>query len=101
VSQEPRRLHPMSETGAWQIVRERGIGVQIIGNENIVTVFAGTAELHLQHKHLRKPEPKNELDLLRVDLRLTTLVGRREDLSALRHWLTSEDRQVSVRCMST
>ena len=82
-----------------QTIAERGIGVQIRGNGNSVIVYAGSAELGLTRKHLRQAEPKTELQLFRVDLRATTLVGRDRDLSALKEWLAS-DRLVSVRCIT-
>jgi hypothetical protein len=82
-----------------QTVGERGIGVQIGGDGNTVTVYAGATELSLARKHLRHAEPKTELQLFRVDLRATTLVGRERDLLALEAWLAS-DRLVSVRCIT-
>src|SRR5262249_1107552 len=64
-------------------VGERGIGVQISGDGSTVIVYAGRSELSLLRKHLRQAEPKTELQLLRVDLRATTLVGRERHLSAI------------------
>jgi len=84
---------------AQQTVGERGIGVQISGDGNTAIVYAGLAELSLLRKHARKSEPKTELQLLRVDLRATTLVGRRAERSALDVWLQS-DRPVSARCIT-
>ena len=81
---------------ASQTVAERGIGVQVSGDSNTVIVYAGQAELSLLRKHSRKSKPKTELQLLRVDLRATTLVGRSAELLALDAWLKS-DRPVSVR----
>jgi hypothetical protein len=43
---------------AQQTVGERGIGVQIGGDGNIVTVYAGLAELNLLRKHARRSNPK-------------------------------------------
>jgi Tetratricopeptide repeat len=81
-----------------QTVGERGIGVQVSGDGNTVTVYAGSTELRLVRKHLRKAKPKTELELFRVDLRATTLVGRDDERADLMEWLAS-DRQVSVRCI--
>jgi Tetratricopeptide repeat len=89
----------MAEASLEQHVGERGIGVQISGDSNTVTVYAGRAELSLVRKHLRRTEPQTELQLLRVDLRATTLVGRDAEQSALQGWLTS-DLPVSVRCIT-
>jgi len=66
----------MTANSAHQSVGERGIGIQNVGDGNTVIVYAGRAELSLLRKHARKAEPKTELQLLRVDLRATTLVGR-------------------------
>ncbi len=82
-----------------QRVAKRGIGVQVSGDGNSVVVYAGAAELHLWRKHARQATPKTELELLRVDLRATRLVGREADVAALRDWL-ADDRQVSVRCIT-
>jgi tetratricopeptide (TPR) repeat protein len=84
---------------AQQTVGKRGIGVQISGDGNTVIVFAGAAELSLLRKHACKSEPQTELQLLRVDLRATTLVGRAAERSALDAWLES-DRPVSARCIT-
>jgi hypothetical protein len=46
-----------------QTVAGRGIGVQLIGDDNTVIVYAGLAELKLIRKHARKAEPKTELQL--------------------------------------
>jgi tetratricopeptide (TPR) repeat protein len=89
----------MGAGSASQTVGERGIGVQVRGDGNSVIVHAGSAELGLARKHLRQAEPKTELQLFRVDLRATTLVGRDRDLSALKEWLAS-DRLISVRCIT-
>src|SRR3954453_19258442 len=82
-----------------QSVGERGIGIQVSGDSSTIIVYAGLAELSLLRKHSRKSEPKTELQLLRVDLRATTLVGRAAELLALDAWLES-DRPVSVRCIT-
>ena len=88
-----------SASGQQQNVAQRGIGVQINGNGNTVLIYAGSVELALDRKHLRRAEPKIELQLFRVDLRATTLVGREGDLAALEEWLASE-RLISVRCIT-
>jgi hypothetical protein len=82
-----------------QTIAERGIGVQIGGDGNTVIVYAGSSGLSLTRKHLRQAEPKTELQLFRVDLRATALVGRDRDLSALKAWLAS-DRLISLRCIT-
>ena len=89
----------MMGDGLHQTVGERGIGVQNSGDGVTIIVYAGAAELLLTRKHARKATPTTELQLLRVDLRATTLVGRDEDLAALQAWLAS-DRPVSVRCVT-
>jgi hypothetical protein len=89
----------MTANSIHQSVREHGIGIQNIGDGNPVIVYAGRAELSLLRKHARKAQPKTELQLLRVDLRATTLVGRDAELTALKAWLTS-DRLVIVRCLT-
>ena len=89
----------MMGDGLHQTFGERGIGVQVSGDGNTIIVHAGAAELVLTRKHARKATPTTELQLLRVDLRATTLVGRDEDLAALQAWLAS-DRPVSVRCVT-
>jgi hypothetical protein len=89
----------MTANSAHQSVGERGIGIQNVGDNITVIVYAGRAELSLLRKHARKVEPKTELQLLRVDLRATTLVGRDAELTALRAWLTS-NRPVTVRCLT-
>jgi tetratricopeptide (TPR) repeat protein len=89
----------MAVESQQQAVGERGIGVQISGDGNAVVVYAGRSELSLLRKHLRRAEPKTELQLLRVDLRATTLIGREKDLSDLEAWLIS-DRLISVRCIT-
>jgi len=82
-----------------QEVGERGIGVQFSGDGNTVVVYAGTSELHLVRKHARKAEPETELQLLRVDLRATRLVGRQSELAQLQDWLAS-DPTVLMRCIT-
>jgi hypothetical protein len=89
----------MTSASAQQTVGERGIGIQISGDGNTAIVYAGLAELNLVRKHARKAEPKTELQLLRVDLRATTLVGREAERSALEAWLAS-DQPVSLRCIT-
>jgi hypothetical protein len=89
----------MISTFARQEVSERGIGVQISGDGNTVVVYAGMSELHLVRKHTRKAEPKTELQLLRVDLRATSLVGRQTALVQLEDWLAL-DQTVLMRCIT-
>jgi hypothetical protein len=89
----------MAAGSRQQTVGKRGIGVQISGDGNTVIVYAGSTKLCLLRKHRRQAPPKTELQLLRVDLRATTLVGREGDLSALKAWLAS-DRLISVRCIT-
>ena len=82
-----------------QHVSERGTGVQVVGDGNTVILYTGSSELHLTRKHRRTARPKADLELLRVDLRATTLLGRSEELTNLQEWLTSS-RNISVRCIS-
>jgi hypothetical protein len=90
----------MATDAQRQTVGERGIGVQLSGDGNTVIVYAGSAELHLVPKHNRKAERlETELQLLRVDVRATTLVGRDAELAALRAWLASP-RPISGRCIT-
>jgi hypothetical protein len=82
-----------------QGVGDRGIGVQFKGDGNTVVVYAGRSELHLARKHARNAAAvATELELLRVDLRATTLVGRKSEVASLQDWL-SDSRPVLVRCM--
>lgn len=89
----------MTAGSQQQSVGEGGIGVLIGGDGNTVIVYAGSVELCLTRKHLRRAEPKTELQFLRVDLRATTLIGRERDLGALEAWLAS-DRLITVRCVT-
>jgi hypothetical protein len=89
----------MASGSQQQTVEQRAIGVQNVGDGNTIIVYAGRSELALLRKHSRKVEPKTELQLLRVDLRATTLIGRERDLSALEAWLAS-DRLISLRCIT-
>ncbi len=89
----------MAAVTQGQSVAERGIGVQVSGDFNTVIVHAGAVELHLSPKHKRRAEPKTELELLRVDLRATKLVGRDVELAELRAWLDSPPL-ISVRCIT-
>ncbi len=92
-------LRAMTGDAQHQSVGERGIGVQVSGDGNTIIFYAGAAELHLLRKHARKAEPTTELQLLRVDLRATTLVGRDADMARLQAWLAS-DRPISFRCLT-
>jgi len=78
---------------------ERGIGVQIAGDGNSVTIYAGRSELVLDFRHKLKSAPRNERELLLTELRATTLVGRDDDLAALGNWL-SPPAPISVRCLT-
>src|SRR5271165_1114912 len=89
----------MTADGQHQSVGDRGIGVQVSGDGNTVIVSGRVAELHLSRKHLRKAAPTSELQLLRVDLRATTLVGRESERAALGAWLKSS-RPIAVRCIT-
>ena len=83
-----------------QIIGKHGIGVQIIGNGNTVAVYARKTELLLSRKHIhRAPPVLTELQLLRVDLRATTLVGRDRECAALKAWLDAPSA-ISVRCIA-
>ncbi|WOJ90034.1 tetratricopeptide repeat protein [Methylocapsa polymorpha] len=84
-----------------QSLGESAIGVQIDGDNNTVTVYAGSAKLTLDQRHLRKlhDAPRKEIDLLLTDLRATEFVGRAADLDALTSWL-NEPLPISVRCLT-
>jgi tetratricopeptide (TPR) repeat protein len=80
-------------------IGDRGIGVQVVGDGNTVTIFAGVAELVLDQRHKLKAPARNQRDLLLTDLRSSELVGRATDLAALEAWLNSP-RAISVRCLT-
>ena len=73
-------------------------GVQIDGNYNTVTLFAGPTRLVLDQRHLLRAVPSNERELLLTEGRATDLVGRTEDLAPLHAWLASAE-PIVCRCL--
>jgi hypothetical protein len=60
-------------------------GIQVKGDYNTVLI-AGEAQLHSERRHRRRAVPRDLRDLLLTELRATNLVGRQEELAALRSW---------------
>ena len=81
-----------------QQVGRDGVGVQIDGNNNTVTIFAGATRLVLERRHLARAKPETERDLLLTERRATDLVGRDDDLAALAAWLAGP-RAITCRCL--
>jgi len=75
-----------------------GIGVQIDGSNNTVTLIAGATRLVLDRRHLAKATPTDERELLLTERRATDLVGREGDLSVLHAWLTTT-KPITCRCL--
>ena len=97
-----RRLRDMFRGSSQRQRVERGAtAVQIIGHRNTV-LLAGAATLYSERRHARRTQPKNLRDLLLTELRATDLTGRREELSALRTWMTTprQGRDISVHCLT-
>jgi tetratricopeptide (TPR) repeat protein len=65
-----------------------GVAVQIAGDENTVTIFAGRTQLSLEKKHkFQLPPARDERDLLMTERRITEFVGRAAELQLLESWL--------------
>ena len=84
-----------------QRIGKRAIGVIVRGDNNSVTIVTNDAKLTLEQLHRNKLHdlPRNDMDLLRADLRATELVGRERDLEELKIWL-NEARSISLRCLT-
>jgi tetratricopeptide (TPR) repeat protein len=81
-----------------QHVGPDGVGVQIDGNSNTVTIYASAARLTLERRHRAKAPPATERDLLLTEWRATDLVGRDDDLKVLTAWLEGP-RAITARCL--
>ncbi len=81
-----------------QQVGPDGVGVQINGSNNTVTIFTGATRLVLERRHLARAKPETERDLLLTERRATDLVGRDDDLKALAAWLEGP-RAITCRCL--
>jgi tetratricopeptide (TPR) repeat protein len=82
-----------------QSIGDGGVGVQVDGDKNTVTIHARGARLTLDQRHRLRAEPRDERELLLTDLRVTDLVGREGDLATLVAWLSS-DRPIAARCLT-
>jgi hypothetical protein len=89
--------------GTWQDlhVAAGATGIQVKGDYNTVLI-AGEAQLHSERRHRRRAVPRDLRDLLLTELRATNLVGRQEELAALRSWMTTQrqGRDISVHCLT-
>jgi len=83
------------------VTGDNAVGVQIDGDSNSVTIFAGGLRLVLDQPHKRRGAgaPANERQLLLTEWRATTLVGREKELAALAEWRNSAAR-IAVRCIT-
>lgn len=70
----------------------------MFGDGNTVEIIGAGARLKLDRLHAQKAEPTSAIELLRTDVRATTLVGRAADLRALAEW-RSAPSQIAVRCV--
>jgi len=72
--------------------------VQFVGDENRVAVTIGGRVFAHRQLHKDKEEPANLNELLRADIRATSLVGRQDELGMLAAWLAAPPR-VAVKCL--
>ena len=84
--------------GVEQRVDKDGVGVQIDGSNNTVTILAGAARLALDRRHLARAVAGNERELLLTERRATDLVGRDADLAALEAWRDGA-APIACRCL--
>jgi tetratricopeptide (TPR) repeat protein len=84
-----------------QRVAPNANAVQISGDHNTV-LFAGEVRLPAERRHARRTEPRSLRELMLTELRATELVGRQEELAALRAWMTATRaaRDISVHCLT-
>ena len=80
-----------------QTAAEAATAVQISGDGNSVTITRGGVTLALQRLHARKAAPTSLIELLRTDVRATTLAGREAELRSLAEWC-SAPQHIAVRC---
>jgi len=80
-----------------QTATEGATAVQFSGDNNTVRIVRAGAKLALNKLHRRKAEPKTTIELLRADIRATTLVGRETEIRALDQWRSAPQR-IAVRC---
>lgn len=79
---------------------DNAVGVQIDGDRNRVTIFAGGTRLQLDQPHKRRGgQPTDERELLLTEWRATTLVGRGEELASLADWRTMP-ASIALRCIT-
>ncbi|MBI1200300.1 MAG: tetratricopeptide repeat protein [Phenylobacterium sp.] len=75
------------------------VAAQVVGDHNQVHIIVGGATLALEKLHERRAEPQSIIELLRVDIRATRLVGRDAPLNALAAW-RDDAASISVRCIA-
>jgi hypothetical protein len=75
-----------------QTLAAGAITVQIAGDDNTVTIIRAGAQLSLNRLHTRKATPTIPIELLRTDIRATTLVGREVQLQQLADWRATPQR---------
>ena len=75
------------------------IAAQVFGDHNKVEINVGSACLALTKLHARKSDPQTVIELLRVDVRATTLVGRADDLDMLARWCDGAEA-IAVKCVT-
>jgi hypothetical protein len=84
-----------------QFIGEDGLGIQVDGDNNSVTIFSTSSKLSIDRPHTRRTSiaPANERQLRLTERRATTLVGRHEELGELATWRDSP-AVVAVRCLT-
>ena len=75
------------------------VAVQISGDGNSVHIIWAKKKLALSLLHARKAKPTTTLEVLRTDLRATTLVGRETQCRDLAEWRASP-QPIAVRCIT-
>jgi len=75
------------------------VAVQIAGDNDTVTIITGGARFALAKVHARRAAATTPIELLRSDIRATTLVGRAADCAALAAWRDAP-RPIGVRCIT-
>jgi hypothetical protein len=73
------------------------IGIQVDGDNNTVTIYAGAARLTLALRHKAQRAPTKDLDLLNPYRCPIDLVGRGDDLRSLQDWLNGP-KPIAVQC---
>ncbi|WP_114913236.1 tetratricopeptide repeat protein [Acidibrevibacterium fodinaquatile] len=75
------------------------VAVQISGDGNSVHIIRAGEALALSLLHARKAKPTTTLEVLRTDLRATTLVGRETQCQDLAAWRASP-QPIAVHCIT-